>query len=301
MPAGINRIPDGVWLHAACRPLALAACNTIGQLSRASIPLLRRGFEEWDMPIETSAWDGWLDHVATLTGSRPDQWLVTPAPDAHRARFSLILLDDDRKQLAYARWTLNPANPLAVRAEEELSKRPPSTFRHPALLDSGVVDGWTFTLSAPLPPGPHRPAALAPEQRRSIVNEIKERLAPIVPEGEVAIHGDFTPWNVRSIRGEVTVIDWEQVGTGPTAGDELWHVVTGVLATGGDPEEVSARVRQDLSHYSPSELAAAATFWRRRETEDQPEEVDEQVERSAKLLRFEARISESLQQVEQLA
>ena len=300
VPAEISRIPRGVWLHAACRPLARAACNTIGQLSRASIPLLRRGFEEWEIPIEESAWEAWLRLVATFTGARPSKWLVMPAPDEHRARFSLIVLDDELEQMAYARWTLNPANPLSIQAETELSTDPPSTFRHPSLYDSGLVDGWTYTLSAPLPTGPHRPANLSQHARRAIVTEIKERLSPLLPSGETAIHGDFTPWNVRSIRGETTVIDWEQFGSGPVAGDELWHVVTGVLATGGSPRDALARVRADLRHYTPDELATAATFWRRRETDDQPLEVDAEAERSAKLLSFEQRISEALQLVENM-
>lgn len=301
IPADIGRIPQGVWLHAACRPLALAACNTIGQLSKASIALLRRGFEDWTLPIESSAWDEWLGDVAGFTGAMPSHWLVMPAPDEHRARFSVILLDGDLEQVAYARWTLNPANALSIRAEEELTRDPPATFRHPALLASGLIDGWTFTLSAPLSPGPHRPATLTPELRRSIVTEIQERLAPLVPEGETPVHGDFTPWNVRAIRGEVVVIDWEQFGSGPVAADELWHVVTGALATGGNPREAIAGVRTDLRHYTPAELALAATFWRRRETEDQPKEVDEDAERSVKLIRFEEQISEALQQVEKLA
>lgn len=301
VPPEIRRIPKGVWLHAACRPRALAACNLVGQLSRASIPLVRRGFEEWTLPIDGATWHSWLQHVAGFTGAAPSQWLVMPAPDAHRARFSVILLDDELEQVAYARWTLNPANTRSIEAEAELTSTPPSTFRHPALFDSGLVDGWTFTLSAPLPPAPHRPAVLSSERRRSIVTEIQERLRPLVPEHETPIHGDFTPWNVRSIKGEVFVIDWEQFGTGPSATDELWHVVTGVIATGGSPEQAIDRVRSELGHHPLDQLEAAATFWRRRETDDQPEEVDDEAERSAKLIRFEQQISRTLQLLQALA
>lgn len=300
VPAGIPRIPEGVWLHAACRPIALAACNTIGHLSKVSVPLLRRGLEDWHMPVDQAAWDQWLDHVGELVGATPAQWLVMPAPDEHRARFSVILLDKQLKQVAYARWTMNPANLLSLRAESELTANPPETFVHPALLDSGRTAGWTYTLSAPLPPGPHRPANLTAEQRKSIVAEIKERLTPLVPEGEIAAHGDFTPWNVRTVAGEVVVIDWEQFGVGPAATDELWHVVTGVLATQGDPESALERVNRELRHYTPEELSTAATHWRRRETEAQPEEVEDGVDRSAKLVAFEQRISQALQLVEGL-
>jgi aminoglycoside phosphotransferase (APT) family kinase protein len=45
------------------------------------------------------------------------------------------------------------------------------------------------------------------------------------------MHGDFTPWNLRSSPGgQLTLVDWEEAGWGPPGADEvLYRAVSGAL------------------------------------------------------------------------
>jgi hypothetical protein len=297
VPTGIRQIPGGLWAHSACRPGAVRFANAVGRLTGTSLRLLKIGTGSWEPPVDRDAWDGFLDSSAVTVGAEVKNVVVFPASDPHRRRFALLLLDIDDVPIGFVKWTRNPPSPLGLEAERRLSAEPPRNFMIPRLLEHGTVADWAYTINEMLPPGPHRPADLATGERRVITEEIHRRLAGIAEGDEVMSHGDFAPWNVRRLAsGSIAVIDWEDVRPAPAAADELWHVVTSTLAVGGSSEEAVARVRGELRHFDDAALGRAARFLQRREGE-QPPEVDHAVERSRRLIRFEASISAALSSI----
>ena len=298
IPAGIRRVPGGLWTHSACRPAAVRVGNAVGRLTGVSLRLLRMGTVPWEPPVDAATWDVWLDSSSATVGAEVRNVAVLPAGDQHRRRFALLLLDVNDVPIGFAKWTRNPPNPLGLEAERRLSADPPRRFMIPRLLNDGTVDGWSYTINEMLPTGPHRPANLTTSERRSLAEEIHTRLARIAESDEVVSHGDFAPWNVRRMAtGSIAVIDWEDVCPSPTAVDELWNVVTSTLAVSDSSTQAFERVRSELSHYDNVALARAARFLQRRR-DGQPPEVDHAVERSRRLLQFERSISEVLLLIE---
>lgn len=298
VPTELKRIPTGLWTHAACRPSAVVLSNLIGLASRFWLWPLRAGATEWNPPFGFTEWAAWAKQASDSVGAEVGQWLVIPSASPHRRRFAMILLDEQRRQRAFVKWSRNPPNELALAAEERLVADPPAYFVAPTLVDHGTVEGWSYTINEALPPGPHRPAALTAGDRRALVEEIHERLRDLGPTDSVVGHGDFAPWNVRELSsGQVAVIDWEQVGPTPVATDELWHVITMALATGKSVEVAVSRAVNELVHHDASTLHDAASFLAGRE-DRQPPETDDSIPRSASLLGFESRISEALQRLQ---
>jgi hypothetical protein len=283
-----------MWTHSACRPLAVLAGNAIGTASRLSIRPFRTGRADWSPPLPDHEWEEWLASAGRLVDTDVASVVVLPPGDVHRRRFSLILLDGKNRPVGFVKWTRNPPNPLAVAAERILGDAPLRHFSVPRLLAHQATNGWTCSINEMLPPGPHRPARLDSGTRQLIVAEIHRHLTGLATGPWPISHGDFAPWNVRRLStGTVAVIDWEDVRPAPVATDELWHVVTATLSTGGSAADAIGRVESELTHHDSGALAAAATFLRRREIE-QPREADATIRRSAALLAFERAISEAL-------
>ncbi len=50
------------------------------------------------------------------------------------------------------------------------------------------------------------------------------------------MHGDFTPWNLRSAgRGPLSLVDWEDAGWGPPHADEVLYRAVSAALGGGQP------------------------------------------------------------------
>jgi hypothetical protein len=254
------------------------------------------GREEWELPVDKTVWAEWLGGARRLLRASDVTTIVVPALDPHRARFHVLLLDETLRQLAFARFTRNPHSELGLAAERSFTDTRPTGFWSPRLLDHGAADGWFFTLTEALPPGPHRPAVLGAAQRRDIASEIRERLTPLLGNGRPVAHGDFAPWNVRKLTsGAVAVLDWEEARPAPSAADELWHALTVVLSAGGSAARAVEAIQRDLDYLSPEQLIDAVEFWALREKEAPPPEVLESdvTELTATLVSFKARLSEA--------
>jgi hypothetical protein len=100
---------------------------------------------------------------------------------------------------------------------------------------------------------PHRPVfALEPAQCDALGSAIKEIVADLglqrpAREGMAAAHGDLAPWNLRrDHRGQVWLMDWEDVGFAPYGADAGYLSLTAAALRGTKPEPLSSPV---------------ATFW----------------------------------------
>jgi len=71
------------------------------------------------------------------------------------------------------------------------------------------------------------PAMTGRPECTSAVRALGERLAQAGPE--TLVHGDASMRNMRtSSKGEIALLDWEDVGTGPGVGDLAWLLVSSV-------------------------------------------------------------------------
>jgi aminoglycoside phosphotransferase (APT) family kinase protein len=66
----------------------------------------------------------------------------------------------------------------------------------------------------------------------AILAEVDESLAGIPRPSETPnhwrpMHGDFSPWNLRQLRGgSLVLLDWEDAGWGPPGADEVFYEAT---------------------------------------------------------------------------
>jgi aminoglycoside phosphotransferase (APT) family kinase protein len=170
------------------------------------------------------------------------------------------------------------------RAMQALSIERPKSFRTPKLLDAGVVGGWSYVATEPIPPGPHRPARLRRTDRRRIIEEIQARLKDAgIGEGDaVAVHGDFGPWNVRQLRSGITVIDWEELTTGPEKADEIWYLINTAVIGHRGPDAIAKMVVREAG---PNRIEEAASFCLTRFTTKAAAEIDQTIPRARSLAR----------------
>jgi hypothetical protein len=275
IPAGVPRIPGGIWLSAACRPAGLAAAWALGASTRYSVRLTSLPASSPPLPaIDWYAWARvWLPDVA----SPPARWVIGLPADRRRRRFHLLIPDQTGTPLAFAKFTTNPMSEQAVRARMLLDSRPPATFWTPRLLGQAQVGGWWFTIDEAMPNGFHRPAQLCPDVRRNMTEEIQDLLAGLAttPPGQTVIHGDFGPWNVRRTHdGTVVVLDWEEVSVGPRGADELWHELNSVLIARRYRRSPADSVRRALGDREPDEITTAASFWLVRLSRPEASEIE---------------------------
>ncbi len=130
----------------------------------------------------------------------------------------------------------------------------PRVFQVPQPLGDGAAAGWCYLISAPLPAGPHRPPH-APAIR-AIAEEVAAALTGLprptnMPSHWRPMHGDFTPWNLRVVRGgSLVLVDWENAGWGPPGADEVLYGATFAALRNRSPERCGQ--------------AEAVQFWRER-------------------------------------
>lgn len=140
------------------------------------------------------------------------------------------------------------------RAMEAVWSFRPRAFQVPEPLRSGSAGGWHYLASAPLPSGLHRQPRNPP--MAAILEEVDAALAGLprplkTPDHWRPMHGDFTPWNLRQLRGEsLVLIDWENAGWGPPGADEVFYRAT------------TAALRHSLANRCDAH--EAVQFWRER-------------------------------------
>lgn len=289
-------------MHSACRPLPVLAANFIGELSRVSVRLVPGIAAELQLPIPAGSWKRFIHSLEETAHSVISDMIVMRPSDRRRARLMFLALDSRRIPLLFVKLTRNPPNSLADQMLKKLDQLEAS-FWYPRARGSGTLEDdagvkWWYSIDEPMPQGPHWPARLSPAYRRHVAATISQLAEP--PEPNLfAIHGDLAPWNVRQIGGgRRAIIDWENATWAPAGADEMWHAVTHSLIGGTSSERVARNAERALRRfYSRSEISAAAAFWIKERSVDEPAEVVQDIARSRRLMAFERRLGSVLTQL----
>lgn len=224
---------SGVAMHSPCQPVKVAAQRALYLAVRVFggrvIPGER---DDWHDPLPRDEWDDLLRVWAAEVGTF-DQLVLYRRPQAGRVGFAALLLRGGTG-VAFARFHPDPD-----RIEREfgvlqgIHSARPSSFSVAKPLATGTTGGdggWLLSESLPnYPLG----AVRKPETRARVAGEVSDVLAGFMkrPEGVPAhwlpAHGDFAPWNLRTlISGGVRVIDWEDAGFAPPGVDLLYGALT---------------------------------------------------------------------------
>ena len=278
IPRDLHRVRGGLWTYASCRRYVLAANQITGWLAGRSVKLVPGVHRDWDPPFSPDDWSDWQRRIGASLGAVVEDAVVHLPADKRRRRFSLLLLDRTEAPIGHVKFAMAEIKPATLKALAIFAQHPTSLMWVPSLVESGSIGEWRFLLTTTMPQQAHRHAVLTPVRRRSIIAEIQERLAEVVglpANGTAAVHGDFGPWNVRELRdGTIAVVDWEDVGVGPIAADELWHAVNIRIVSGDDPDRAAGKTSIELGMHKPEDVEAAARFWLARLAAPQPEDVE---------------------------
>ena len=220
----------GLGLYSACRRRALwaqrAASAFVAIFGPEALP--GRSFP-W-IPLSGMEWlelsDAWRRELGSFDGMAGYIRLQT-SPTG----LALLLLREGAS-IAFAKLRQGNCGSLSNerRALDAVWSYRPRAFQVPEPLLSGSAGRWDYLLSAPLPAGLHRPPRNPP--LRPILEEIQAALAglprpPGTPDHWCPMHGDFSPWNLRQVRGgSLVLIDWENAGWAPVGADEVFYRAT---------------------------------------------------------------------------
>jgi hypothetical protein len=209
---------------------------------------------EWTPPLPADAWTALLSDVASAVGGC-DAFAVRERAQRERRGITLLLGGADGP-VAFVK--VRPAAAGGLRTErrvlEEARHRPPAAFHLPRVLGHGEAGGWSWLALSVLPPL-HRPPG---NPRLGVVALEVVRLLRGLPRPDgtprhwLPMHGDLTPWNLRTADGALWLFDWERAAWAPPGADRvLYRVSAGAMRGAGDANALAACA------YWPE----AASFW----------------------------------------
>jgi Phosphotransferase enzyme family len=234
---------SAVWAQRAARACILMFGPTV--LPGRSVPWVPMSEPGWLELAE--AWRREIGAFDGLAGYTRRQ--------SSRAGLALLLL---RRGSPIAFVKLKRGEPAKLSNEslalDAVWRFQPRAFRIPEPLLSGSAGAWHYVMSAPLPGGLHHPSSHPP--LGAILEEIDAALAGLprpldTPAHWRPMHGDFTPWNLRSVRGgSLVLFDWEDAGWAPPGADEVRYRATWAAITHRPADRCGAH--------------EAVQFWRER-------------------------------------
>ena len=246
----------GIALYAPCRPVAIwaqrASWHLVGVLGPRAVPG-RPAVAAPPMPEEvwaalTGEWSAMVGGFDTIAAYRPRQ-------RSRSGHAILLIRDGDPRAFVKVR---REASDVLAREEKALtlvSAAGASGFASPHPLGLGRCEEWGYLAMSALPPLIRTVPSDPP--LGELTAEISHVLGDLPGRSEVPrhwrpMHGDFTPWNLRSSgRGRLTLVDWEAAGWGPPHADEvLYRAVSAALT------------RRPVT--GPGGTAEALDFWMER-------------------------------------
>ena len=301
LPLTAGRIQGGVWLYGAIRTRAVVAQVLSGWIASRSIRLTPGGSAQWHPPIPETDLADWLLGLEKSSGERIAHAAIQLPSDRRRRRFNFLLANETKAPVAFAKFTMNPLNEMAIEAFRRFGEDPPEAFWAPRLLDAGMLGGYSYTVTSTMPNRPHFPARLSPQQRRNIIKDIQSRLTGLVQDTAVVMHGDFGAWNVRSFRGgAIAIVDWEATAQGVPVADELWHALSWV-PTRSSKYDVARLLRVELPDRDPDIVSLAAQFWLEKLDQSEADEIAPERPMPNSLKNAATRIRDLLEELSELA
>ncbi|MEP7021467.1 MAG: phosphotransferase, partial [Pseudonocardiales bacterium] len=204
-----------------------------------------------ELPVETFA--ALRTEWATAAGRAIEALAVYERPQATRASLVVLVCAGSRSMLVRIRRdraSLDVERRISLAAE----RIAPMTFRVPAVVGEGEIDGWHWIGYEVISRGPHRPYRADAEP---LAGDIERLVATVLdrpagtPHHWRAAHGDLTPWNLRLVRGHTWLIDWEDARWAPPGTDAVYLAATRAAVRRG-PAAPRAR---------PAEHEEAARLW----------------------------------------
>lgn len=256
----------GVSLYTASRPVPLLAQRALWAAARvAGARALPGPRETWTPPVPEDVLTGVWAEVAGHTGHRAAAFAVYERRQSTRAALTLFACAGRRSLLVRVRAS---AAELALeRAIADAARgNPPASFRVPAAVAGGEVEGWHWVAYETIATRPHAPLGSPGPALFDEVSDLVERgldRPANVPEHWRGAHGDLTAWNLRRTNLGRWLIDWEDAGWAPPGADRVyWSVVAQTLR------------RRPVRPPAVDEHPEAAAHWRRiveaRAADDDP-------------------------------
>jgi hypothetical protein len=229
-----------------------AAWYSVGLFGSKGLP----GNSNAAPPLAPEVWDEL--HAALLAEAGPyDDWAAHRPPDPHREGLGILLLQEGRP-VAFVK-VRRERNCEKLRREFEalglVREANPHSFGFTEPLFEGTVAGRLYAGFAPLPAGLHRPPASP--SLDSILADIAKALSPLPRPDDAGadwapMHGDFTPWNLRKLRGHLYLLDWETAGWGPPGADEVMYQASSAvmgLCQADAYQQVAAKYPETVSYW----------------------------------------------------
>jgi len=227
----------GISMYGASRTKALWSQRVVWGLVSALGPRVLPGrTSRWTPPMEPAQWSGlvrrWSESVAEF-----QTVAVYERTQAERQGFDVLLFGVGGP-LAFIK--LHPEGSGRLEREAQalagLAAHPPARFSSPELLADGAESGWRYLAMSPLPLGLHRPpGAIDIDSISSEIGAVLQRLPrdPSLPAHWQPMHGDLTPWNLRSCADRsLVLVDWEDADWGPPGADAvLYRAAEAALGT----------------------------------------------------------------------
>lgn len=222
----------GLGLYTASRPRALAAQRAAWWLVSAFGPDALPGrARELNMPFDGDVTGALMAEWELEVGAF-DSWAAHLRRPMARSGIALLLIRDG-SPVGFVKLRRDTATALSTEhaALVALSGARDLAFTAPLPIAQGSVADWHYLLMSALPAGIHRPAPKV--QVDVILSELAAALSNALPKPAAVkphwepMHGDFTPWNLRSAGlGRPVLMDWEEATWGPPRADALWFEAT---------------------------------------------------------------------------
>ncbi len=246
----------GLTLYASCKPRAIAAQRLAWTLVAAFGPRILPGRDQvWLPPMPAELWAQLLERWRGDLGAF-HSLAIYQRLQAQRTGLALLLIGT-RGPVAFLKVQHGERGGLATEALalRKLEAFRPRSFHAPRLLGRDALDAWSYLAMTPLPPRLHRPPRNPP--LREITEELSAALEGLpqvaaTPAHWRPMHGDLTPWNLRSFGPQgLAIVDWEDAAWGPPHADEALYRASacalrrsGTPRGGIDPETVDFWERQ---------------------------------------------------------
>lgn len=183
---------------------------------------------EWTPPDPAERWDRLMSRLRRLAGDFDGHAVYERREGRPGVLLALLRAG---ATIAFVKIRLEPDDAPGVEAQalEMVARSDHATFASPQLMGSGDLDGWSYVVTSPLPAGRHRMLRDGPPP--ALYREVSASLAglprPVDTPGHwQPMHGDLTPWNLRSFGNGPWLIDWESAGWGPPHADEVLYRAT---------------------------------------------------------------------------